>query len=506
MTGAQHQQYCLKWNNHQNNMLRVFTRLLNHQYFTDVILAAEGKNIKCHKMVLSACSSYFEQLFVNFSEPNQIVILKDTSFLDIAAIVDFMYKGEINVSQDRLSSLLKTAENLKVKGLAEVSGEEKEASPPTSASSTSAMSRLSSGPPPMTMMGRPGHGVSPGPAGQQENNNMGGFMNINGELKKKRGRPRTLDGPEDDDNSNVFSPRISLIQGGVNGLHSSSGTQSPILTQSLTSSNSNSVKSAVAHAVTMSPLQAALTKPLSADNSKDNSNSSPPTSKPATPCPTSPSTQIKLEQVDMGRNCDTPGSGSLNGTFVPTISPDTVASWGIIKMNDYLVSGTRQQYWEEYFVKNVMGAVKNKEIDMKGAAELLGVSYGTLYGRYRESFGYLKHAWNVSGRPQKKTNLWTDPNTKQILESMRSGAINIKQAAEALGMEPAMLAYQLAGRAPGDKSNGNDDIAEEDDEEDYDENLMEVQPDIIMNDGDDHDEHFDSIVEEEGVDPIQGHS
>ena len=50
-------------------------------------------------MVLSACSSYFEHLFVNFSEPNQIVILKDTSFADIAAIVDFMYKGEINVSQ-----------------------------------------------------------------------------------------------------------------------------------------------------------------------------------------------------------------------------------------------------------------------------------------------------------------------------------------------------------------------------------------------------------------------
>merc|ERR1719336_3598320 len=100
-------------------------------------------------MVLSACSSYFEQLFINFTEPNQIVILKDTSFLDISAIIDFMYKGEINVSQDRLSSLLKTAENLKVKGLAEVSGEEKEASPPTSASSASAMSRLSSGPPPM---------------------------------------------------------------------------------------------------------------------------------------------------------------------------------------------------------------------------------------------------------------------------------------------------------------------------------------------------------------------
>ena len=30
-----------------------------------------------------------------------MVILKDTSFADIVAIVEFMYKGEINVSQVR---------------------------------------------------------------------------------------------------------------------------------------------------------------------------------------------------------------------------------------------------------------------------------------------------------------------------------------------------------------------------------------------------------------------
>ena len=52
-------------------------------------------------MILSACSSYFEQLFINFNEPHQVVILKDTSFADIVAIVEFMYKGEINVSQVR---------------------------------------------------------------------------------------------------------------------------------------------------------------------------------------------------------------------------------------------------------------------------------------------------------------------------------------------------------------------------------------------------------------------
>ena len=56
------QQYCLKWNNHQSNMLRVFTRLLNHQHFTDVILAAEGRNIKCHKV---GCKKVIGHFFVS---------------------------------------------------------------------------------------------------------------------------------------------------------------------------------------------------------------------------------------------------------------------------------------------------------------------------------------------------------------------------------------------------------------------------------------------------------
>jgi hypothetical protein len=112
------------------------------------------------------------------------------------------------------------------------------------------------------------------------------------------------------------------------------------------------------------------------------------------------------------------------------------------------------------YCNGVVQAVKSKELDMKGAAELLGVSYGTLYGRYRENFGYLKHAWNISGRPQKKPNLFSEPGTKAVLDSLRAGNINVKQAAEALGMEPSMLAYQLAGKVrrgiPLDLQKGSD--------------------------------------------------
>ena len=35
------------------------------------------------------------------------------------AILEFMYAGEVNVAQDQLPAFLKTAERLKVKGLAE---------------------------------------------------------------------------------------------------------------------------------------------------------------------------------------------------------------------------------------------------------------------------------------------------------------------------------------------------------------------------------------------------
>ena len=40
-------------------------------------------------------------------------------------------------------------------------------------------------------------------------------------------------------------------------------------------------------------------------------------------------------------------------------------------------------------------------------------------------------------------------------------------------------------------------------DEDYNEEMMEVQPDIILEGQEQEPEQFDSIVEEEGVDPIQ---
>ena len=96
------QVFCLRWNNHRNNLLTVFDQLLQTEAFCDVTLACDNNSIKCHKMILSACSSYFQQLFMENTCEHPIVFLKDIKYEEIRTILDYMYKGEVNVAQEEL--------------------------------------------------------------------------------------------------------------------------------------------------------------------------------------------------------------------------------------------------------------------------------------------------------------------------------------------------------------------------------------------------------------------
>lgn len=117
------QQYCLKWNTHHNNLLAVFEDLLNNEAFVDVTLACDGLHLKAHKVVLSACSPYFQSLLFSTPDTHPIIFLKDVRFDEMKALLEFMYRGEVYIDRDSLSSLLRVAESLRIKGLAEVNCE-----------------------------------------------------------------------------------------------------------------------------------------------------------------------------------------------------------------------------------------------------------------------------------------------------------------------------------------------------------------------------------------------
>lgn len=113
------QQFCLRWNNHQSTLISVFDTLLENGTLVDCTLAAEGKFLKAHKVVLSACSPYFATLLSQQYDKHPIFILKDVKFQELRAMMDYMYRGEVNISQDQLGALLKAAESLQIKGLSD---------------------------------------------------------------------------------------------------------------------------------------------------------------------------------------------------------------------------------------------------------------------------------------------------------------------------------------------------------------------------------------------------
>ncbi|KAB0797961.1 hypothetical protein PPYR_08954 [Photinus pyralis] len=195
------QRFCLRWNNHQSNLLSVFDQLLHDESFVDVTLAVEGQLLRAHKMVLSACSPYFQALFVNHPDKHPIVILKDVPYNDMRSLLDFMYRGEVSVDQERLTAFLRVAESLRIKGLTEVN-EEKCDTITSSLMQQQQHNQINNNPLPHLQRLQP-------------QKRFGATLNMLGNAllqpKRKRGRPRKLSGSSNgvDD----YDRSDSLIQG-----------------------------------------------------------------------------------------------------------------------------------------------------------------------------------------------------------------------------------------------------------------------------------------------------
>ncbi|KAK0172132.1 hypothetical protein PV328_005488 [Microctonus aethiopoides] len=118
------QQFSLRWNNYLKHITCAFDTLRSDEDLVDVTLSCEGKRIRAHKMLLSACSTYFRDLFKENPCQHPVIIFRNVKFDDLAALIDFMYQGEVNVVQEQLASFLTTAELLAVQGLTDGTGKD----------------------------------------------------------------------------------------------------------------------------------------------------------------------------------------------------------------------------------------------------------------------------------------------------------------------------------------------------------------------------------------------
>ena len=115
--------FCLRWNDYEKKYAETFRTLREDEHFADVTLACDGHAVKAHRIILCACSSYFAHILRTINPvQHPVLLLQDVRPVDLTALMDFIYFGQVNITQDSLQTFLKVADKLKIKGLCERGG------------------------------------------------------------------------------------------------------------------------------------------------------------------------------------------------------------------------------------------------------------------------------------------------------------------------------------------------------------------------------------------------
>lgn len=111
------QTYCLRWNNHQTNLVQILHALHEVGSYVDCTLVVDDEQFKAHRVVLAANSPYFQAILQDVPQDQCSIILPGVKGFEIAALLQYMYTGETTVTKSQEPEILRTAKELQVKGL-----------------------------------------------------------------------------------------------------------------------------------------------------------------------------------------------------------------------------------------------------------------------------------------------------------------------------------------------------------------------------------------------------
>lgn len=456
------QHYCLRWNNYQSNMTSVFHQLLQTESFVDVTLACNDLSLKAHKVVLSACSSYFQKLLLeNPCKHPTIIMPQDVCFSDLKFIIEFVYKGEIDVSQAELQSLLKTADQLKIKGLCEVSDDKENNS----------------------AKGRESPGISPRPLPKFRrllNKRPRSSENIRKPFKKDYADRAAQESiyiddklDEDNDMPVVVEERAgrSLKSNGQAKMtgHGLLPTQLCVDNEEFPPEPPGPAATPVGH-VEMhecSPPRTLLTNTESSQRGEliDMENEY---FFPETNLGDEPPVKIKLEtlrsldqsdtiDIDSHMSSHSMGSHSeeeagmhtmmitpeLMGLIPTSSSHSDISNEGNLQKNGHLSTETHRhsggpKTWTQEDMELALDALRNHNMSLTKASATYGIPSTTLWQR--------AHRLGID-TPKKEgpTKSWTEDNLNSALEALRTGTISANKASKAYGI-PSSTLYKIARR------------------------------------------------------------
>ena len=115
------EKFCLKWTDFQSTVSQSFRILRQEEDFNDVTLVSEDElQLSAHKLVLSACSSFFKNILKKNVHTNPVIYLSGVSSNNLKNILDYVYCGEVQLFQEQVDPFLDIAKKLHISGLVPV--------------------------------------------------------------------------------------------------------------------------------------------------------------------------------------------------------------------------------------------------------------------------------------------------------------------------------------------------------------------------------------------------
>lgn len=112
------QTYCLRWNNHKSNLVEILDALIKMECYVDCTIVVDDQvQFKAHRVVLAANSPYFQAILQDVPMDHCSILFPGVKEFEMRALLEYMYTGEVNVTESQIPRIIKIAKQLEVKGL-----------------------------------------------------------------------------------------------------------------------------------------------------------------------------------------------------------------------------------------------------------------------------------------------------------------------------------------------------------------------------------------------------
>merc|ERR1712126_241602 len=110
------EKYDLNWHTYSDHLKDMLHNMMKSDELTDVTLVCDDKRqLKAHKVVLSACSPVFKDIIKTLPDKNAVIYLRGINCQEMESVREFMYMGVASFYQDRMNEFFNAAKNLEIK-------------------------------------------------------------------------------------------------------------------------------------------------------------------------------------------------------------------------------------------------------------------------------------------------------------------------------------------------------------------------------------------------------